>query len=192
MSEQPSPRPWPPQPGPESSPQLSKPAQSKPAQSKPAQLKPAQFSPEDAEKSRRWRLTLGISSLVLALASGFYAFTNIVAVVSATRAIEADGGSVPQSAMAMAIAIIVTFGVLALGYAVIGIWNVVARGTTSAAPLIAAIVVSGIAFVLTVLYMISTGSIGLQAVGLALNALIIGRAALLLRRRRRELSPRGA
>lgn len=184
MSEQPSPRPWPPQPGPESSPQLSKPDSTLAA--------PPQLSPEDAEKSRRWRLTLGISSLVLALASGFYAFTNIVAVVSATRAIEADGGFVPQSAMAMAVAIIVTFGVLALGYAVIGIWNVVARGTISAAPLIAAIVVSGIAFVLTVLYMISTGSIGLQAVGLALNALIIGRAALLLRRRRRELSPRGA
>lgn len=173
MSEQQSPRPWPPQSGLGPWQQWNAPEGSLAA--------PNRLSPEDTETSRRWRLVLGISSLVLALASGFYAFTNTVAVVSATRAIEAEGGYVPQGAMAMAIAVIVIFGVLALAYAAIGIWNVLAREATSAAPLIAAIVVSGIALILIVLYMISTASIGLQAVGLALNALIIGRAIRVLR-----------
>ncbi|KHL04519.1 hypothetical protein [Sinomonas humi] len=186
MSEQPGPRPWPPQPGAGSSPESAGTGSSFAA--------PPRLSPEDAETSRRWRLVLGITSLVLALACGFYAFTNTVAVVSATRAIEANGGFVPQSAMAMAVAIIVTFGVLALGYAGIGIWNIVARGSESVSPLIAALVVSGIAVVLTVLYMISTASIGLQAVGLALNALIIARAVGLLRMKKapRGTVPRGA
>ncbi|WP_138444628.1 hypothetical protein [Sinomonas susongensis] len=170
------PRPWPPESGLGRSPQRS------PLRNGDDQLAaPTGLSPEDAEASRRWRVVVGISSLVLALACGFYAFTNTIAVVSATRAIEAAGGSVPQSAMAMAVAIIVVFGLLALGYAVIGIWNIVARTATSAAPLVAAIVLAGISLVLTVLYMLSTGSIGLQAVGLALNALVIVRAVRLLR-----------
>lgn len=180
MSEQQGPRPWPPRAGLEPSDHWD------PAE---APLPAADgLSAEDAETSRRWRLVLGISSVVLGLASGFYAFTNIVAVVGATRAIEANGGYVPQGAMAMAVAIIAIFGVLALGYAVVGIWNIVVRQGTSAAPLAAAIVIAGIASILIVLYMVSAASIGLQAVGLALNALIIGRAIRLLRMKKAAAS----
>ncbi|GAB2741685.1 hypothetical protein [Sinomonas soli] len=141
----------------------------------------AALSPEDAEKSRRWRVILGSTALLLALFSGFYAYTNIASVVRATAAVEAAGGFVPQTAMALAVAIIGVFCFLALAYAGVGAWNVAARRSTSKAPLIAAVVLAATACILIVFYMATRGTGGFQLGGLALNVLILARAATILR-----------
>ena len=146
---------------------------------------PAFTSLEDAEKSRRQRLVLGISSLVLALASGFYGITNIIAVVSATKAIEAAGGQVPPSAMSLAVTVISVFCAVALAYLAVGIWNLIARNTGRSAPLIAALALSSVVVVLTVIFMAATAAASpIQIVSLGLNVLIIIRTAALLRRKR--------
>jgi len=138
------------------------------------------LSPQDAEKSRRWRVVLGCSSLFLALFSGFYAYMNISSVARATKAVAAAGGYVPQSATALALAIIGIFCVLALAYAGIGTWNIAARGSTAKSPLIAAIVLAAAAFVLIVVYMATRSTGGFQVGGLGLNALIVSRRAIVL------------
>ncbi|MGY3567443.1 hypothetical protein [Sinomonas sp. RB5] len=148
--------------------------------------------PQDAEKSRRWRLVLGCSSLFLALASGFYASINIASVIGARRAIEAAGRYVPASAMALAAAIIGVFCLLALAYAGIGAWNIAARRSTAKAPLIAAIVLAGAAFVLIVFYMATRSTGGFQLGGLALNALIVSRAVTILRMKKTPAYPAAA
>jgi magnesium-transporting ATPase (P-type) len=141
-------------------------------------------SPEDAEKSRQRRLVLGISSLVLALASGFYGTTNIIAVVNATNAIEAAGGQVPQSAMSLAVTVIAVFCAVALAYLAVGVWNLIARSTSRSAPVIAVMTLALVVVVLTVVFMAATAAASLiQIVSLGLNALIIIRTAAILRKK---------
>ncbi|MEA5457056.1 hypothetical protein SPF06_20215 [Sinomonas sp. JGH33] len=139
------------------------------------------LSPADAVRSTRWRLTLGISTLVLACFSAYYSYTNTSALVRATGAIEAAGGHVPPSAMALAVAIVAIFCVLTAAYAGIGVWNIIARHSTAKAPLIAAVVLSSIAIVLIVLNMTRSSVAPTHLGALALNALIIARAAIVLR-----------
>jgi magnesium-transporting ATPase (P-type) len=139
------------------------------------------LSPQDAEKSTRWRLVLGCSALFLALFSGFYAYMNIASLFRATNAVSAAGGYVPQSALTAAVAIIAVFCVLVIAYAGIGAWNIVARGSTAKSPLIAAIILAAVAVVLIFVYMANTSTGGFQVGGLGLNALIVSRAAIVLR-----------
>jgi hypothetical protein len=150
------------------------------------------LSPQDAEKSRRWRVVLGCSSLFLALFSGFYAYMNIASVSRATKAVAAAGGYVPQSATALAVGIIGILCVLALAYAGIGTWNIAARGSTAKSPLIAAIVLAAAAFVLIVVYMATKSTGGYQMGGLGLNALIVSRAAIVLRMKKTPAYPAAA
>lgn len=150
------------------------------------------LSPQDAEKSRRWRLVLGCSSLFLALFSGFYAYTNIVSVIRAVKAVGASGGYVSQSAMALAVAIIGIFCVFAIAYAGIGAWNIAARRSTAKSPLIGAIILAAAAFVLIVVYMATKSTGGYQMGGLGLNALIVSRAAIVLRMKKTPAYPAAA
>lgn len=148
----------------------------------PGPLSPAGLlSPRDAQKSQRWRLILGCTSLVLTLFSGFYAYTNIASVIRAKNAIEASGGFVSESAMALAVAIIGIFCVLAIAYTGIGAWNIAARHSTAKPPLIAAIILAAAACVLIVVYIAAKPAGGFQIGGLSLNALIVARAAIVLR-----------
>ena len=145
------------------------------------QAGPAALSPKDAAKSKRWRVILGCTAIFLALISGFYGYLNWAAIVRATSAIRAAGGFVPDGAMAGAVAIVTVFCVLAVCYAGVGIWNLVARNSTSKAPLVAAVVLAAVALVLIVLYTVSRPSGVTQIGALGLNALIIVRAAVVLR-----------
>ena len=138
------------------------------------------LSPADDEKSQRGRLILGCSSLFLALFSGFYAYMDISTVIRAMNTAATTGGYIPADAMNHAIAIIAVLCVLALAYIGVGIWNIVARRSTAKSPLIAAIVLAAAALILIVVYM-ATKSTGFQIGGLGLNALIISRAAIVLR-----------
>ena len=147
----------------------------------PASTRPAALSPRDAARSRRWRIILGCSALVLALFSGFYGYLNWTSVARTTRAIQAAGGFVPESAMAAAIAIVAAFCVLAVCYAGVGVWNLAARNSTAKAPLIAAIVLAAVAIVLVVLYTVSRPTGVTQIGGFALNVLIMVRSAVILR-----------
>ncbi|MDP9226609.1 MAG: hypothetical protein M3P18_22770 [Actinomycetota bacterium] len=146
----------------------------------------------DAEKSQRWRLVLGCSSLFLALFSGFYAYENISAVMHAVMTVGASGGYIPESAMSLAIAIIGVFCVLALAYVGVGIWNIGARRSTAKSPLIAAIILAAAASILIVIYMATKSTGGFQIGGLGLNALIISRAAIVLRMKKAPAYPAAA
>lgn len=152
----------------------------------------AMLSPQDAEKSRRWRLVLGCTSLFLALFSGFYAYRNVASVIDATNAVGASGGYISESAMALAVAIIGVFFVFAVAYAGIGTWNIAARRSTAKSPLIAAIILAAAAFVLIVVYMATKSTGGFQISGLGLNALIFFRAAIVLRMKKAPVYPAAA
>lgn len=146
------------------------------------------LSPLDAEKSRRWRLILGCSSLFLGLASGFYAYTDISVVLRAMNTAATSGGYIPGAAMSQAIAIIAVFCVLALAYVGVGTWNIVARNSTAKSPLIAAIVLAAAALILIVVFM-TTKSTGVRFGGIGLNVLIISRAAIVLRMKKAPAYP---
>lgn len=148
--------------------------------------------PVDHEKSQRWRLVLGCSSLFLALFSGFYAYENISAVMHAVMTVRASGGYIPENAMSLAIAIIAVFCVLALAYVGVGIWNIAARRSTAKSPLIAAIILAAAASILIVIYMATKSTGGFQIGGLGLNALIISRAAIVLRMKKTPAYPAAA
>lgn len=141
------------------------------------------LSAHDAERSRRWRLSIGIASLILAVAAAFYTYLNIASVIRATNAIQAEGGYVPQSAMATAVLIICIYGIVALAYAAVGIWNIVARRSTSSAPVIAGMVLAAVVVILIVLLLVRSATTGgvPQFGGLATNALVIGRSISVLR-----------
>lgn len=140
------------------------------------------LSPEDDVKSQRWRLVLGCSSVVLGLMSGFYAYTNISGLTRVMDTVARSGGYIPGDAMSRAVAIIAVFCVLALAYVGVGTWNIAARSSTAKAPLIAAIILTAAAFILIVLYMMTTKSPGgIEYSALGLNALIISRCAIVLR-----------
>lgn len=139
------------------------------------------LSPLDAEKSRRWRLVLGCSSVFLGLMSGFYAYTNISALIRVMDTVARSGGYIPGDAMSRAVAIIAVFCVLALAYVGVGIWNIIARLSTARAPLIAAIVLTAAASILIVLYMTTKSSSGVEISALGLNALIISRCVTVMR-----------
>lgn len=152
---------------------------------------PSVLSPLDAEKSRRWRLVLGCSSLFLAIFSGFYAYTDISVVIRAMNNAATSGGYIPADAMNHAIAIIAVFCVLALAYVGVGTWNIVARRSTAKSPLIAAIVLAAAALIAIIVFM-ATKSTGFQIGGLGLNALIISRAAIVLRMKKAPDYPAAA
>lgn len=152
-----------------------------PAQPSGPQRPVGMLSPQDAQKSQRWRLILGCTSLALALFTGFYAFTNIASVIRAKNAVEASGGYVPESAMTIAFAIIGVFCFLAIAYTGIGAWNIAARRSTAKSPLIAAIILAATAFILIVVNMTTKSTGGTQISGLGLNALILSRALIVLR-----------
>lgn len=139
------------------------------------------LSPLDAEKSRRWRLVLGCSSVFLGLMSGFYAYTDISAVIRALNTATTSGGYIPADAISHAIALIAVFCVLALAYVGAGIWNIIARLSTAKAPLIAAIVLTAVASILIVLYMTTKSPGGVEISALGLNALIISRCVTVMR-----------
>jgi hypothetical protein len=140
-------------------------------------------SPHDAERSRRWRLSVGIASLGLAVFAGFYTVMNIISVVRAADAIAARGGYVSESNMASAIAIIAVYCVAALGYLAIGIWNILARQSTAAAPVIAAMVLAAIVIVLIVFLLIRSATVGSAPHfgGILTNLLVITRSISILR-----------
>jgi len=150
------------------------------------------LSPLDAEKSRRWRLVLGCSSLFLGLLSGFYAYTNISAVIRATNAVATSGGYIRASAMSLAIAIIAVFCVLALAYVCVGTWNIVARHSTAKSPLVAAIILAAVASILIVVFMATKSAGGVEISGLGLNALVISRCATVLRMKKTSAHPAAA
>lgn len=152
---------------------------------------PSVLSPLDAEKSRRWRLVLGCSSLFLAIFSGFCAYTDISVVIRAMNNAATSGGYIPADAMNHAIAIIAVFCVLALAYVGVGTWNIVARRSTAKSPLIAAIVLAAAALIAIIVFM-ATKSTGFQIGGLGLNALIISRAAIVLRMKKAPDYPAAA
>ncbi|MDQ4504621.1 hypothetical protein [Sinomonas sp. ASV322] len=139
------------------------------------------LAPADARKSRIWRAILGSSAVLLGLLAAFYAYTNIAAVIGATAAIEAHGGYVPQGAMTAAASIIGVFCLLAVGYVGIGTWNIIARNSTARGPLIGAIIIGAIGLILVVVNIASRSTGGTQFGSLALNVLIIVRAAVILR-----------
>lgn len=146
----------------------------------------------DDEKSRRWRLVLGCSSVFLGLMSGFYAYTDISVVIRAMNTATTSGGYIPGSAMSHAIAIIAVLCVLALAYVGVGIWNIVARLSTARAPLIAAIVLTAAAFILIVVYMTTKSPGGVEFSALGLNALIISRCAIVMRMKKVRAYPAAA
>jgi hypothetical protein len=150
------------------------------------------LSPVDYEKSQRWRLVLGCSSLFLALFSGFYAYTDISTVIRAMNTAATSGGYIPAGAMSHAIAIIAVLCVLALAYVGVGTWNIVARRSTAKSPLIAAIILAAAAFVLIVVYLATKSTGGFQIGGLGLNALIVSRAAIVLRMKKTPAYPAAA
>ncbi|QDG88078.1 hypothetical protein [Pseudarthrobacter sp. NIBRBAC000502770] len=139
------------------------------------------LSPADDAKSQRWRLVLGCSSVFLGLMSGFYAYTNISALVRVMDTVARSGGYIPGDAMSRAIAIIAVFCVLALAYVGVGTWNIIAGHSTSKPSLIAAIGLTVAASVLIVLYMTTKSPGGVEYSALGLNALIISRCAIVLR-----------
>lgn len=139
------------------------------------------LSPLDDEKSRRWRLVLGCSSVFLGLMSGFYAYTNISALIRVVDTVTRSGGYIPGDAMSRAVAIIAVFCVLSLAYVGVGIWNIIARLSTSRAPLIAAIVLTAAASILIVLYMMTKSPSGVEISALGLNALVISRCVTVMR-----------
>lgn len=149
------------------------------------------LSPLDAEKSRRWRLVLGCSSVFLAVFSGFYAYTDISAVIRAMNTATTSGGYIPADAMSHAITIIAVLCGLALAYVGVGTWNIVARRSTAKPPLIAAISLAAAALIVIVVFM-ATKSTGFQVGGLGLNALIISRAASVLRMKKTPAYPSAA
>lgn len=149
------------------------------------------LSPADDEKSQRWRLILGCSSLFLALFSGFYAYMDISTVIRATNTAATTGGYIPAAAMSRAIAIIAVLCVLAVAYIGVGTWNIIARLSTAKSPLITAISLAAAALILTVTYM-TTKSTGFQVTGVGLNALIISRAAIVLRMKKVPAFPAAA
>ncbi|HCB56837.1 MAG TPA: hypothetical protein DEP82_02590 [Arthrobacter bacterium] len=139
------------------------------------------LSPLDAEKSKRWRLVLGCSSVFLGLLLGFYAYTTISSVIRSTKTVAASGGYINASGMSHAVAIIAVFCVLGLAYIGVGTWNIVARHSTARAPLIAAIILAAAAFILIIVLMTTKSTGGVEISGLGLNALIISRCAIVLR-----------
>jgi len=139
------------------------------------------LSPLDAEKSRRWRLVLGCSSVFLGLMSGFYAYTNISALIRVMDTVARSGGYIPGDAMSRAVAIIGVFCVLSLAYVGVGTWNIVTRLSTAKAPLIAAIALTAAAFILIVVYMTTKSPGGVEYSALGLNALIISRCVIVMR-----------
>jgi hypothetical protein len=146
----------------------------------------------DAEKSQRWRLVLGCSSLLLGLLSGFYAYTTISSIIRATNTVAASGGYIPASAMSLPIAISAIFCVLALAYVGVGTWNIVARRSTAKAPLIAAIILAAAALILIIVVMTTKSTGGVEISGLGLNALIISRCATVLRMKKAPAYPAAA
>jgi hypothetical protein len=149
------------------------------------------LSPADDAKSQRWRLILGCSCLFLALFSGFYAYMDISTVIRAMNTAATTGGYIPAAAMSHAIAIIAVLCVLALAYIGVGTWNIVARRSTAKSPLITAIILAAAALILIVVYM-ATKSTGFRVTGLGLNALIISRAAIVLRMKKVPAYPAAA
>ena len=147
---------------------------------------PPDRAPHEAQKSRRWRVAVGIASLIYALVAGFYATTNTVAVVRATNAIDAAGGHVPAGAMALAVTIIVIFCLVALAGLGVGIWNLAARATASAGPLIAAIAFASALTVLVAVFILRSPSATnpVQVVAVAVNVLLVVRTVAMLRRER--------
>ncbi|WP_369045801.1 hypothetical protein [Sinomonas sp. P10A9] len=142
-----------------------------------------QLRPEDAGKSERWRLVLGCSAAILALLAGYYAYLNIAGVMRAVGSIQGRGGTVAPGSLAVALAIIGAYCLMALGYAAVGTWNIVQRRSTARAPLVTAIVVGSIGLVLTLAEVITSGIAGhpTHIAGIGLSALIIGRAVIVLR-----------
>lgn len=150
------------------------------------------LSPVDDAKSQRWRLVLGCSSVFLGLMSGFYAYTNISGLIRVMDTVARSGGYIPGAAMSRAIAIIAVFCVLALAYVGAGIWNIVARNSTSKPPLIAAIGLTVAASVLIVLYMTTKSPGGIEYSALGLNALIISRCVIVMRMKKVPAYPAAA
>jgi len=150
------------------------------------------LSPLDDEKSQRWRLVLGCSSVLLGLMSGFYAYANISALIRVMDTVARSGGYIPGDAMSRAVAIIAVFCVLSLAYVGVGIWNTVARCSTARAPLIAAIVLTAAASILVVLYMTTKSPGGVEISALGLNALIISRCVTVMRMKKIAAYPASA
>ncbi|MDQ0733262.1 hypothetical protein [Arthrobacter sp. B1I2] len=150
------------------------------------------LSPLDAEKSRRWRLVLGCSSVFLGLMSGFYAYTDISVVIRAMNTAATSGGYIPGDAMSHVITIIAVFCVLALAYIGVGTWNIIARHSTSRPPLVGAIILTAAASILIVLYMMTKSPGGVEFSALGLNALIISRCVIVMRMKKAPVYPSAA
>lgn len=144
---------------------------------------PLRLSPEDARRSSRYRLTFGISSIVLALFVGYFTYASITGVMRALSAIH-DRGGIPQpTSMLAAYGIVAAYGMVALAYAGVGIWNITMRDSFAKAPVIAAIVVAAIGLIGSFVLMAEAGAAGKapHLFGIAGNVLIAGRAIAVLR-----------
>ncbi len=141
------------------------------------------LSAHEAERSRRWRLFIGIAGLILGGGVAFYAYENIASVIRALNAIEAQGRYVSQGALTNAVLIIAVYVLVALAYLAVGVWNIIARRGMSSGPVIASLVLSSVVMVLVVLLLIRSASTGgvPQFGGVITNVFIILRSIGILR-----------
>ena len=143
---------------------------------------PGTLSAQDAEKSRKWRTLIGISSILLAAFAAFFAVMEVLLLNGAAKEYAGYDG-VPQALTAVAVLTSAAYGLGALAYLGVGIWNLVLRRTISPAPLIGAIVLAGIAVLLIAISLAQSTADGRapQFGGLVLNTLVISRAIIILR-----------
>jgi len=154
---------------------------------------PGTLSAQDAEKSRKSRTLIGISSILLAAFAAFFAVMEVLLLNGAAKEYAGYGG-VPQELTDVAILSSAAYGLGALAYLGVGIWNLALRRTISSAPLIGAIVLAGIAVLLIAISLAESTADGRtpQFGGLALNALVISRAIIVLRLKKAHAHARPA
>jgi hypothetical protein len=141
------------------------------------------LSAHEAERSRRWRLSVGIAGLVLGAGVAFYAYENIASVVRAVNAIEAHGRYVSQAALTNAVLIIAVYVLVALAYFAAGIWNIIGRRGISSGPVIASLALAAVVMILIVLLLVRSAATGgvPQFGGIITNVFIILRSIGILR-----------
>lgn len=154
---------------------------------------PGTLSAQDAEKSRKWRTLIGISSILLAAFAAFFAVMEVLLLNGAAKEYAGYDG-VPQALTAVAVLTSAAYGLGAPAYLGVGIWNLVLRRTISPAPLIGAIVLAGIAVLLIAISLAQSTADGRapQFGGLALNTLVISRAIIILRLKKATAHARAA
>ncbi|WP_423184503.1 hypothetical protein [Arthrobacter sp. NyZ413] len=140
-------------------------------------------NPFDAQRSVRWRVSVGIACLILAATTAFVAYLNIASVIRVVNSVEADGGYIREGGMTAAVLIIAAYCLVAVAYCAVGVWGIVARRSASSVPVIATIVVSGLVFIAVVAMLAESASAGstLHFAGIASNVVIIMRSIQVLR-----------